>query len=45
MKDFQAMLGNGDWDCGQMMSRMKSMCRGAPKRSEEQEEPVKEKKA
>ena len=45
MKNFQAMLDKGDWDCGQMMSRMRAMCCGAPKPSEDQEEPVKEKKS
>lgn len=37
------MLEKGDVDCTQVMSRMRAMCCGVPKQSEEREESVEKK--
>lgn len=45
MKELQGMLGKGDFDCAEMMSRMKAMCCGDPKEPGEQKESVEKKSA
>ena len=45
MKEIQRMLGKEDFDCVQMMSRMRAMCCGDAKKPGAQKESLEEKTA